>query len=163
MDSQSSEQKPLDKRGIWIAEPATDEFYSPGAMFIRVKKNEVSRVPRFLGEGNIRCRRDREDLLELIELVSHQMIENLPCERVYLVSLGESTSLGLHFRLLPRYREDQRILDELDADVNERNDGLALMARWRKCFLLKKKCPNGKPYCKLYKKHRDAIKKLKNL
>ena len=158
MADQSSEYKALYKLGIWIAEPAHGEFYSPGAVFIRAKHDEVFRVPRFLGEGDIP---DRQDLLKLIDIVSQEMVKALKCDRVYLVSLGESIDLGVHLRLLPRYREDQGFLGELDAEVETTNDGLALMARWRKQYLLKKKCPKRKPFNELRKKHKQAIKKVR--
>lgn len=164
MLDQSSEHKPLYKLGIWIAEPAHGEFYSPGAIFIKAQEHDLFRVPRFLGEGDIP---DRQDLLKLIDIVSQEMVKALELERedgrVYLVSLGESTDHGLHFRLLPRYREDQGILDELDSEIKATNDGLALMARWRKQFLLKdkQKSTDSKPFDDLRKKHQEAIKRVR--
>jgi hypothetical protein len=158
MVDQSSEHNPLYKIGIWIAEPVKEEFYSPGAIFIRSKSDEVFKVPRFLGEG---CIPDIENLCKLIDIVSQEMIKALPCERVYLVSLGESTDLVLHFRLPPRYQEDQRILDEMDDEVKEKNDGLALMAIWRKQFLVKKKCMDHMPLEQLRKAHEEAIEKVR--
>jgi diadenosine tetraphosphate (Ap4A) HIT family hydrolase len=151
----------LYKLGIWIAEAAVGgiECYSPGEIFIKAKNNRVRRLPRYLGEKSI-PQREGEDLLKVIDIVSQEMRKTVNCERVYLVCLCEGDKLGLHFRLLPRYESDKGFLDELDTDVHETNDGLALMARWRKQYLLKKKCPNRKPFAELRKKHKEAIKKV---
>lgn len=162
MINKSNNQNILYKLGNWIAEPGKtepgrEEFYSPGEVFIRADSDEGFRVPRFLGEGNTP---QRENLLKLIDVVSQEMIETIPCELVYLVSLGENKK-GLHFRLLPRYHDDQGILDELDNEIKDTNDGLALMARWRKQFLLKKMCANSKPFDNLRKKHEEAIEKVR--
>ncbi len=147
----------LYKSGIWIAEPAKNEYYSPGEIFIRAQDDHVS-VPHFLGEGNID---EIENLARLIDLVSQEMIKALRCDRVYLVSLGEDSSLGLHFRLLPRYRKDRGFLRELDPDIGKANDGLALMASWRKQSLIKEQNPDRKPFKKLVKAHKDATKKMR--
>lgn len=66
------------------------------------------------------------------------------CQNVYVVSLnegdfrnvqeGKAPSLGIHFRLLPRYQHDMGFLSQLDNDDNL-NDGLALMAEWRRQYL----------------------------
>jgi diadenosine tetraphosphate (Ap4A) HIT family hydrolase len=161
MAGQSSEEKPLWELGIWLAEPVREEFYSPGAVFIRAKDDEVFRVPRFLGEGPIP---EIQNVSKLIDLVSQEMVKALKCDRVYLVSLGESTDHGIHFRLLPRYREDQGILDELDSEIKATNDGLAVMARWRKQFLLKdkQKSTDSKPFDDLRKKHNEAIEEVRD-
>ena len=116
------------EKGIWIAEPAKKEIYAPGTIFIRAEKDEINRVPRFLGERNIP---DKKDLLKVIDMVSQAMLKSLDCERIYCVSLCEdqNDNLRLHFRLFPRYREDKGFLDELDTEIKNTNDGLALMAR----------------------------------
>ena len=163
MSDQISEGSSLYKLGIWIAEPGNEEFYSPGEIFIKAKEDQVFKVPKSLGEGDIP---DKENLLELINVVSKAMIETLDCEKIYCVSLGESKDPkdSLHFRLLPRYREDKEILNEFNAVVGEKNDGLALMAIWRKQFLHKRKSrdSNPKPFDELYKKHKDAVDKIRD-
>ena len=157
MTDQKFEELVLYKLGIWIAEPGKDEFYSPGGIYIKAKKDERFKVPKFLGEGDIP---EKENLLQLIDVVSQEMIKSLSCDKVYCVSLGESEDYHLHFRLFPRYRDDQGILDELDSEIKDTNDGLVLMARWRRQFLLKK-CTNGKFYKDLHNKHKVAIEKVR--
>lgn len=162
MEDQLNKNQYLYKLGIWFAEPADPgkeenkrECYSPGEIFIKGKEDERFRIPQFLGEGNIP---DSENLIRLIDVVSQEMVKSLGCKRVYLVSLESEGEDRLHFRLLPRYESDQGILNEVDPEVNETNDGLALMARWRKQFLLIK----GKPFeKKLCKDHEDAIVKIR--
>lgn len=161
MVDQASEHKVLYKIGIWIAEAAEKECYSSGEIFIKAKEDERFSVPKFLGEASIP---DSENLIRLIDTVSHEMVKALELKRedgrVYLVSLGENKK-GLHFRLLPRYRDAQGILDELDSEIKDTNDGLALMARWRKQYMLKERCTNKKPFADLCKKHEDAIAKIR--
>jgi diadenosine tetraphosphate (Ap4A) HIT family hydrolase len=158
-EAQMAKDAVLYKRGKWIAAAADAkrECYSAGEVFIKVKRDKSSKIPQFLGEGDIP---DRRHLLELIDIVSQIMMKALQCERVYLVSVGEGTKDGLHFRLLPRYREDAGFLNDLDPEIGRENDGLALMAKWRKQYLLKKRCPNRKPFAELRKKHEEAIKKV---
>ena len=160
MADQSSENKVLYKLGIWFAEPADPgkeeskrECYSPGEIFIKAKEDELCKVPRFLGEGNIP---DSENLIRLIDVVSQEMVKSLGCKRVYLVSLESEGKDRLHFRLLPRYESDKGFLNDLDPEINNTNDGFALMAHWRKQFLLKE----GRPFEKLCKAHEEAIKKI---
>jgi len=158
MSDQMSNETSMYQLGIWVAEPAKKEFYSPGAIFIKAKEDELFKVPRFLGEGNIP---ERENLLKLIDIVSQAIINALELERengrVYLVCLCEGPKLGLHFRLFPRYKSDKGFLDELDDEIKHTNDGLALMARWRKQFLLKKDPANKK----LRKAHDEAIQRVR--
>lgn len=160
MADQSSENKPLYQLGIWIADAGEDEFYSPGEIFIEAQEDEAFRVPRFLGACDIP---DSQNLLKLIDIVSQAMVKGVGCERVYLVCLCESERKNsrLHFRLLPRYESDKGFLDELDPDVDETNDGLALMARWRKQFLLKRICTNRTAFETLRKKHEEAIERVR--
>jgi len=155
--------EPLYKCGIWIAEKAIgeDECYSPGEIFIKANYGESFKVPLFLGKADIP---EGDNLLKLIDIVSQAMVKGLALERedgrVYLVALGESQKMGIHFRLLPRYRADQGFLNELDPDVNEQNDGLALMAHWRKQFLHKKK-KDGNEIKDLRERHEKAIDKVR--
>lgn len=149
--------EPLYKCGLWIAEPGNDEFYSPGEVFIQAESNDNFRVPSFLGQGIIP---DGAELIKLISLVSQEMVSALGCEKVYLVCLNEELKNRLHFRLLPRYREDKGFLNDLDSELKNTNDGLELMAKWRRQFLLKNQY-NKSEYDKLHTSHLEAIKKLR--
>jgi diadenosine tetraphosphate (Ap4A) HIT family hydrolase len=156
----------LCKRGCWQAEPGRGEFYSPGEVFIVAADYAKNAVPGFLGGGRIR---DRAELAELIDLVSRKMVEALECERVYLVCLNEGDGTGLHFRLLPRYAEDQIFLDSFIPELGQTNDGLALMAEWRRQFILKEnqdtRLSNDRKedsaFRTLQSKHNDALERLR--
>ncbi|MBN1972819.1 MAG: hypothetical protein JW787_04225 [Sedimentisphaerales bacterium] len=143
-------------KGIWKAEPGIDEFYSPGEIFIKVNNKKSSKVQVSLGKDDIP---DKNNLIEIIDEVSQAMIKSLGCERVYCVSLCESES-DLHFRLFPRYREDEGFLDEYDKEIEDTNDGFALMAKWRRQFILKNLCTDKEFINKLRKKHYEAINKV---
>ena len=99
---------------------------------------------------------DPENVILLIAEVCKRMVERLtcswPCEckcqNVYVVSLNEGdfenvrghkkASLGIHFRLLPRYEHDGYFLKRINDDGTDK-DGFALMAEWRKQFQLREK------------------------
>ena len=149
-------------QGIWIAEAGKGEFYSPGEIFIKAKKNKASGVPRFLGERDIP---GGKELMELIDKVSQAMIKSLGCKRVYVACLCEGGG-GIHFRVLPRYESDNGFLNQLDPEVDDRNDGFALMAKWRKQFLLKRRSrtfSEKDPFCELCNKHREAIDQVEKV
>jgi hypothetical protein len=148
--------EPLATCGKWKAELGCDELYSEGLVFILYAVNEAvnEKVPEFFGkEQSIP---EPEEAMTLITQVSERMVKNLicsqpcrcRCQNVYVVSLNEGdfekvqknekAAPGLHFRLLPRYQHDEGFLKRIDKDGDE-NDGLALMAEWRKQFLLRDK------------------------
>ncbi len=141
----------LKRRGKWLAELAHSELYSEGLIFIMYE--DTNAVPAYFRQTILPVFiPEPENLMLLIDEVSRAMVAGLTCSRscrckcqnVYVVSLNESDfkevqngkapSLGIHFRLLPRYQHDMGFLSQLDNDGNL-NDGLALMAEWRRQYL----------------------------
>jgi hypothetical protein len=95
----------------WEAQLAK-EVYVYGQVIILHKNcrhengSKEEKPPEFLGDREIT---DRGNLIELIDVVSRVMCKGLEdncCKKIYLASLNESSSLGLHFHLIPRYGKD---------------------------------------------------------
>ncbi len=145
----------LAKCGNWVAELAYNEIYSEGLVFIRYKNKDT--VPAYWGQPKSAIHdKERSNLVALIQEVCQAMVAGLECsqpckcrcQNVYIVSLNEGDfenvqqgkpfSLGVHFRLLPRYQHDEYFLKRLNADGRD-NDGFAVMAEWREQVLLRKK------------------------
>src|SRR4030042_657472 len=144
--------EPLATCGNWRAELAYKDIYSEGLVFIKYKNKH--KVPAYFGDK--RGIQAREKAMILIEEVCQRMVRTLTCplpckckcQNVYIVSLNEGDlektqreedpSVGLHFRLLPRYQHDEGFLKRINSDGTD-NDGFALMAEWRKQFLRRKK------------------------
>jgi hypothetical protein len=142
----------LAKCRCWAAELAYKDVYSEGLVFI---KESGKSVPAYFGYPQVTLPEPR-NLIRLIEQVSQAMVAGLtcswPCEckcqNVHVVSLNEGdfekvqrnekASLGVHFRLLPRYQHDEYFLKRINDDGTD-NDGFALMAEWRKQFQLREK------------------------
>ena len=141
----------LAKCGCWRAELAHKDIYSEGLVFI---KESGTSVPAHFGHPGVAIP-EPGNLVRLIEQVSRAMAEGLTCsfpckckcENVYVTSLNEGDfknvqekkpqSVGVHFRLLPRYAHDYSFLTEIGSDSIP-NDGFALMAHWRQQFLQRK-------------------------
>jgi hypothetical protein len=135
------------KCGKWIAELGYDP-YSEDLVIVKYMDN----APAYWGQDKVLP--EPENAVALIDAMSKIMVRGLECSQhkdcrcqlVYVASLNEGDfkhvheekplSVGLHFWLLPRYQHDNAFLETLDLNVMEKNDGFALMAEWRKQFLL---------------------------
>jgi len=90
------------------------------------------------------------------------------CQNVYVVSLNEGdfenvqgdrkASLGIHFRLLPRYQHDEYFLKRINEDGTD-NDGFAMTAEWRKQYLRREKGDKLPDWQKPRKEFPDEWKK----
>jgi len=143
----------LAKCGHWVAEFGRDKIYSEGEVFVRYDGVDGV-VPAFFGQKKTIPEPDKA--MALIAEVSQRMVERLrcsqhcecKCQNVYVVSLNEGDfekvqkkekhSIGIHFRLLPRYQHDEYFLKRINPDGGD-NDGLSLMAEWREQYLLREK------------------------
>jgi hypothetical protein len=124
--------------GIWEAHLAKD-VYSKGQVFIYVKSEHSGSVPDFLGEPDHDID-NPSNLMKLIQDVSKAMVQVVPCDRVYLASLNESTKHPAHFWLIPRNKDyHKQFLDEEDACGNSKNDGFNLISKLRNEFVDRQK------------------------
>jgi len=137
------------KCGKWIAELGYDP-YSEGLVIVKYMDN----APAYWGQA--KALPEPENAVALIEAMSKIMVRGLTCSQpckcqcqlVYVASLNEGDfkhvqldeplSVGLHFWLLPRYQHDYGFLKEINEDGTD-NDGFAMIAEWRRQFLLRKK------------------------
>ena|GEM_PF-6298431 len=135
--------------GKWIAEVGHTP-YSAGLVIVKYTDD----APAFWGQE--KAFPGLDDAITLIDEISKTMVRGLKCPLpcrcqcllVYVASLNEGDferdsqqkplDMGLHFWLLPRYQHDEGFLKSINEDGTN-NDGFALMAEWRKQFLLKEK------------------------
>jgi len=133
--------------GIWQAELAYD-VYSKGQVMILAANWKKDTAPFFLGQHD-KVIPEPENLMTLIDEVSRLMVKALKCQKVYLASLNESKTLGLHFRLIPRYNDDiedrsfvnhKRFLEQdLEGVAGVKNDGFNLLSELRNKFIRAKR------------------------
>jgi len=152
--------------GKWIAELGYDP-YSEALVIVKYMDN----APAYWGQD--KALPEPENAVALIDAMSKIMVRGLECSQhkdcrcqlVYVASMNEGDfkhvheekplSVGLHFWLLPRYKHDMDFLNEKDDKGRKINDGFALMAEWRREFLLRQKEHGLPDWQKSKKKYPD--------
>jgi len=138
----------LAKCGNWIADLGYDP-YSEGLVVVKYTDD----APAYWGQA--KPFPELENAIALIDEMSKIMVRGLTCSQlckcrcqlVYVASLNEGDfarvqdqkplKVALHFWLLPRYQHDMGFLGRINDDGTD-NDGFAMMAEWRRRFLLRK-------------------------